>query len=376
MNILSMIGESITRAVADVARSNDGSYIGVQTAKGSYSGGEMLSGFVVLQNNSVRQVDRVLLKITVKERTYWDEEVARQMSEGEGENRKTWTVWEHYARSSKVTHCKDIVVASQLPHMLAPGAYSYPFAYPLRADLPGTARFRKLSEPSDPAWRGRQLECRGEVVCKVKAYLDVSGLFSRDLRCVQEITVNPAFNWQAMQPARGEKAGQVLLLCCIPRGRVTLSAAFDRAAYMAGETAGIRANIKNESEQDVQCMHVKLVRTISLRDSVGHSKRLYDVMCKATFPGVAKQSEAPRDMPLALVSGHGPLLPGTRGRLVEISYVRAPAPPPPAPCPPIRLTPPPPHPPHHPLTTPTTPRRPLRWSATSPARPTLRCTCP
>ena len=320
MNILAMIGESVSRAVADAMKSNDGSYIGVQTAKGSYNAGEVLSGFVVLQNNSVRQVDRVLLKITIKERTYWDEEIARTQSEGEGENRKTWTVYEHFSRSSKVTHFKDIVVASQIPHMLAPGSYSYPFSYPLRADVPGSARFSKRTDAMDPAWRGRQLETRGEVVCKVKAYLDVAGLFSRDLRCVQELTVNPAFNWSAMQPARGDKAGQVLLLCCIPRGRITLSAAFDRAAYMAGETAGIKANILNESESDVQNMKVSLVRTITLRDSLGHQKRLNDVMCRATYPGVARHSEAPRDMPLGLHSQHGPLLPGTKGRLLDISY--------------------------------------------------------
>ena len=95
MNILQMIGESVSRAVQDAKTSMDGSYIGVQTQKGFYMAGEVVNGFVVLQNNSVRQVDRVLLKITIKERTYWDEEVARQMSEGEGDQRKTWTVYEH-----------------------------------------------------------------------------------------------------------------------------------------------------------------------------------------------------------------------------------------------------------------------------------------
>ena len=322
MNILSMLGESVNRMVSDALKGTDGSYIGVQTSKGHYIGGEMLSGFVVLQNNSVRQVDRVLLKVTVKERTYWDEEIAHTRSSGEGDQRKTWTEYTHHARQAKITHCKDLVVASQLPHMLAPGAYSYPFSYPLRPTVPGTARFSRRVDAADPAWRsaGRQLVFSGEVVCKVKAFVDVSGVFSRDLRCVQEIVVNPAFDWAAMQPAHGEQSGQVLLLCCIPRGRVTLSAAFDRAAYMAGETAGIRAAINNESEQDVQKMSVKLVRTITLRDSMGNTKTIPDVMCRANYPGVEKKSSAPRDMPLALQSQHGPLLPGTKGRLLDINY--------------------------------------------------------
>jgi hypothetical protein len=206
--------------------------------------------------------------------------------------------------------------------MLAPGSYSYPFSYPLRAEVPGTAHFTRRVDADDPAWRsqGRQLVFSGEVVCKVKAFVDVSGVFSRDLRCVQEIVVNPAFNWAAMQPAHGEQSGQVLLLCCIPRGRVTLSAAFDRAAYTAGETAGIRAAINNESAQDVQKMSVKLVRTIVLKDAMGNRKEINDTMCRANYPGVEKKSSAPRDMPLGLHSQHGPLLPGTKGRIVDISY--------------------------------------------------------
>jgi hypothetical protein len=36
----------MSKMVSDAMKSNDGSYIGVQTAKGHYSGGEMLSGFV------------------------------------------------------------------------------------------------------------------------------------------------------------------------------------------------------------------------------------------------------------------------------------------------------------------------------------------
>jgi hypothetical protein len=77
MNVLSMMGEAAWRMASDVAKSNDGSFIGVQTAKGAFSCGERVDGYVVVQNNSPRQVDRVLVRITCKERTHWDEEISR-----------------------------------------------------------------------------------------------------------------------------------------------------------------------------------------------------------------------------------------------------------------------------------------------------------
>ena len=217
----------------------------------------------------------------------------------------------------------------------------------------------------DPAWRnsGRRLRVCGEVTYKIKAFLDVAGIFSRDLRSKQEVTVNSAFDWSAMRPQVGERTGTVLLMCCIPRGTVTLKAAFDRAAYAAGETAHIKAEINNASEQDVKQMVVcvlrevgvgvlvhhgraaaasvllsplalssslarppfplprrKLMRFITLRDQAGHSKSLVDTVCTARYPGVGMKSSAMRDLPLPLFSGSNSLLPGTKARTVEISY--------------------------------------------------------
>ena len=99
---------------------------------------------------------------------------------------------------------------------------------------------------------------------------------------------------------------------CFPRGEVRLQAAFDRAAYMSGETAGIKASIKNDSEQNVTKMAVKLIRTISLRDDGGQRKSISDVMCRNNYSGVAAKQSEGRDLPLVLSSAHGPLLPGTK----------------------------------------------------------------
>lgn len=113
---MAMAGESLFKMSNDALRSGDGSFIAVQTSKGCYSAGERIDGFVVLQNNSPRQVDKVLVRITCKERTYWDEEIARHHSEGEGEHRRTWTTYEHHEHRGKVR----VSWAAAAYHRLAP----------------------------------------------------------------------------------------------------------------------------------------------------------------------------------------------------------------------------------------------------------------
>lgn len=169
MQLLQMVGEAAWAVANNMQKSNDGSFIAVQTSKGSYTAGERIDGCVVLQNNSQRQIDRVLVRITCKERTYWDEEIARTIVEGEGDHKRSRTVYEHHSRFGKTIHCKDIIVASQLPHVLMPGNYSYPFSYALRADLPGCARFSKEWRASDPHYSNRPLRITCEVTYKIKA---------------------------------------------------------------------------------------------------------------------------------------------------------------------------------------------------------------
>ena len=317
MNILQLVGESAWSLATNIANSSDGSFIAVQTSKGSYTAGESLQGVVVLQNNSPRQINRVLVRISCKEKTYWDEEIARTIEEGEGEHRRSRTVYEHHQHSGRVTHMKDIIVVSTIAHMLGPGNYSYPFSYNIRADLPGCASFSKTWRASDPNYRN-QLRMSAEVTYKVKAFVDVAGLFARDLSSKQALAVNPIFDWNTMKPAFGAKEGQVLLMCCIPRGKVYLQAAFDRAAYTAGETAQIKAQIKNDSEQKIAHMRVKLMRFITVRANNGRSHSLTDTMCEAVYEGVEPKSTATRDMPLPLT---GFIQPGTKAC---VSYHAAP----------------------------------------------------
>ncbi len=132
--------------------------------------------------------------------------------------------------------------------------------------------------------------------------------------------VNSAFDWNKLKPAHGEARGEVRLCCCIPRGAVALTADFDKSAYAAGETAKIRAQITNDSKENVKHMIVKLMRFIELTDSRGQKKVITDTVCQASYPGVEKLSTAARDLPLPLRTDAGALLPGTRSRRVYVHY--------------------------------------------------------
>lgn len=262
---------------SDLVKGADGSSIAIQTSKGLYNCGERVDGFVVLQNRSPRQIDRVVIRVTVQERVYWDEEITRTVeavmhehdrreiasrvaAEGGDDDARAaalrrytneWhsanrrTVYEHHEQDGFVAHVDDLIVVNAQPHVVAPGAYSYPFSYALRPDLPGCAQYHRERDAADPAWRaaGRRNKVHGEVSFRLKACVDVAGVFSRDLVCRYALTVNPAFDWAAMQPARGAKTANVVVCCCWNRGAVTLECAFNRAAFASGETAQVAATI-------------------------------------------------------------------------------------------------------------------------------------
>ena len=322
MDFLKLIGEAAMGMQNNLVRSFDGSFVAIQTDKGAYYAGDTMMGFVVAQLNSPRQVDRVLVRVTCTEETMWDQEIARSHTEGEGDKKRTVTVYEHREHFGREAVLSALVVVSAQPMLLGAGQYKYPFSFTFDRALPGCARYSRTTNASDPHWQreGRQLRARGEIVYRLEAVYDIAGVFAADLTCSQMLTVNQFFDWSKMQPLRAEASGEVRLCCCIPRGAVTLSCDFDKSAYAAGETVQVRARIRNDSKENVKAMKVKLVRFISLRDNAGQSHEISDVVARATYPGVEKLSAAERDLPLPLRNDNGALLPGTSGRKFGCRY--------------------------------------------------------
>lgn len=315
-------GEAAWAMASNLISMADGSTILVQLDKPSYNAGETMTGRVIAYVCSPVVCDEVAVKVRLKSKTEWDAEVAHTRYEGEGEERKAIVTYTHEEKKGKHTVFKDKIVVSKVDHMLPPGTYAYPFSYTIPSYVPGVSKFKRKQMAHDPEWKkeGREIEHKATLVFTVKACLQTAGMFSRELKSRQEITVNPFFDWSKMQPARASNSGQVLICCCIDKGKVTLTSTHDKAAYQAGETALCQAIINNESTVNITNMVAKLTRSIQMSDGKGAMKSWYDVMATATFQGVPEKSTATRDMPLRLSSSLGPLLPSIDSPHLKISY--------------------------------------------------------
>lgn len=129
--------------------------------------------------------ERIAVKISCKEVVRFDEERSHIVTEGEGEHAKTRTVWEHHTHKSKEKIFKQVIVVSQVGHMLPPGEWAYPFSYTIPAGLPGVVKYKKSSRSSDPHWHDPLVQ-EASVVFKLKACIETAGAFSRDLKSRQE----------------------------------------------------------------------------------------------------------------------------------------------------------------------------------------------
>lgn len=169
----------------------DGSYLSIQTDKPMYYAGETVTGKVVASIISPKQADRVVVKVSGKEVVEWDEERSETIFEGEGENRRSQTIWHHHERKAKHKLFKDVIIVSQLPHILQPGTWEYPFSYTLRQDLPGCLKFKSHTPSGDPSWRnaGRHNDVKAKIVYSFKAAMQNGQLFSRDIKGCQEVVV-------------------------------------------------------------------------------------------------------------------------------------------------------------------------------------------
>lgn len=320
--IAAIAGEMAWQMASNLISMSDGSTILVQLDKASYNAGEVMSGRVIAYICSPTVCDQVAVKLRLKSKVEWDAEVAHTHYEGEGEQRRAITTYEHLEKKGKHTVFKDTVVVSHIDHMLPPGTYSYPFTYRIPDSVPGVSKFKRQQAASDPEWRkeGRMLEHKAQLVFTVKACLQTAGAFSKELKSRQEITVNPFFDWSRMQPTRASNSGQVIVCCCFNKGSVTLTTTHDKAAYQAGETALCQAVVQNNSTVNITNMVAKLTRSILMSDGKGANRSWYDVMATAVFAGVPEKSTQTRDMPLKLLSSAGPLLPSINSPFLKISY--------------------------------------------------------
>lgn len=305
----SLAGSISIDFVTDSRVDSHGSRIELVPDKESYMSGEEITGVVRVFCRHPIDASAVMLKVTGKEKVYFEKVLYR--TEGEGEDERRIPYVKQFANKREIY--KDRVTLASLPGTLAPGTHEYRFAWRLPAGLPSAFRYRdsQLNRETN-----RNLRTEGEILYKIKATLDKNGFFSKDINSKRELVVTPNITGLDMAPASGQKTGSVMFCCCINKGEVDLKCFFDKASYFEGETAMVTAEINNRSEVDINRMVVKLMRDMRFQ---GQGDYYMDVDCilESSFDPVkaGEQKVIPMTLPLT-----GRLVPTTEGQIVSCKY--------------------------------------------------------
>jgi len=152
---------------------------------------------------------------------------------------------------------------------------------------------------------------------KLRCKIDLNGVFSRDLYAKQPLVIHPRLGIE-VKPATAEQSQDVMVCCCFNQGHLLFKTAFDKNAYVPGETAQLMADVQNDSKKPLNLM-VKLHRMLVLTSGSGYNQKHQEsnVVAEMTYPSVAPGEHAQRPMPLFLPTD---LKPTSLGQFVNCTY--------------------------------------------------------
>jgi len=199
--------------------------------------------------------------------------------------------------------------------LLMPGQYVFPFSFLLPQNLPGSFHEEDVSR----GWG----DYMGQIFYRIEAECDHGGFFQRDIKNSQNLVVHQHLLTE-IQPTIVNKNANVKVCCCIDKGRIEMTASFDKNAYQPGETAFMMVAVNNQSDVDVRSMHCKLKRRIHLR-AYGYTFQKTEVLQDLQHQGVPAHEVRSGDnsirMELPLTDSRwGMIQPGARGELVTCEY--------------------------------------------------------
>jgi len=321
--------------------------LAITTDKGYYVSGEMITGTIYAQIFNPISCRAIVVQCVGYEKTEWNERRTRN-EQKPGTNPPEYEVHHeiHRHRGKKTFFNVTVPVYNLMNGTLMPGTYTWPFQYQLPDGIPGSFYERRELGHIEPNTRffddnfygesfydsDDELDYKGPrngferryerpdlhavVHYKLKATIDVNGMFIPNLHAKQALVVNPrlAVNLAAQTAT---KSTDVTVCCCIKKGTATLQCAFDKNAYTAGEVAQINADINNQSTKELR-MAVKLYRTLRLQNNTGYAKVERIAVNEADYPGAPPLEHCQRNMPLPLSSPQ--IKPTTQGQFVSCTY--------------------------------------------------------
>lgn len=224
--------------------------IAIRTNKGDYLGGEKIYGTVYLWICGTDPCRGVKLKFRGYEKCEWEFREVQQDEETQ------LPVERKETKNSKRDMFRAELRLIEYPDGIPMGCYAYPFHYTLQQGLPGSFE-AEGNQANGDKWKA-------QITYKVIAEVDRPGS-GEVLKASQVITVNEQLPLTPVEPEVMMERRTVKICCCIPKGDVLLNAWLDKRVYKSGETASLHADVKNNSNVDIDSFIVKLIRVVNLK---------------------------------------------------------------------------------------------------------------
>jgi len=277
----------------------------IYTDKGSYVGGEVIYGTVLVCIDKPVNSKGMIIEIIGSEKAQWEYNHTEYYEEN-GQQQSRNVVKEH---KDEHHFFKEKFKLIDYPGGFPIGRYSYPFQYRLPDSLPGVFCKKRKSG----------LKMKAKIQYKIKCIVEIPGFLTHDLKAKQHLVIHSQLD-KMIQPKHMIKESTVRTCCCIPRGPVKVEAYMDKNAYMSGETSQIHVKVDNNSAVNVDHFNTKLIREIIL-EAHGHHTTFRDVVNISKYPGTPMHTNKASDIPIALMSRKGHILqPSTSSRLVKCRY--------------------------------------------------------
>lgn len=273
----------------------------IHTDRPSYYAGERVTGTVSLSVVEPLHLDAVFLRVNGYEMT----DVPYQLAIQEYDKKTNQTVTRYVERRASETnrfYSRTFCLYSY-KSTLGNGNFVFPFEFILDANLPGTFYLKDG-------------KAKGEVVYKVEAEVVVPGFFTSNLRHEQEIVIKEPLK-QMLAGSETFKETDVTFLCCINKGRVTMSANVDKNAAAPGEAINLHIVVDNtRSQVDLKEVRFHVKREIKFRAN-GESWSDHSTIITSTSPQVLQGMNADRWIAVRIPNG---TMPSTTSSLIKCAY--------------------------------------------------------
>jgi len=227
----------------------------------TFTPGDTLSGNIYVDLRASYPGDMICLEVKGSEFTKWIDREARQRPNPNGPEGAMETYYVDIPREATRNIIKnDLTVYDWAKNqIIPPGQYTFPFAFQIPGNLPGSFYFQ----------RGNAV---AEIKYSVEGYLKPERDNVPKLKHKVYLTMREKMQ-QTIQQKELNLTKKISTWCCIDQGTISMRTAFEKDAYAPGEEARMLTEIDNaKCSLNIENVIFTLSQTINLSDGNGHGR--------------------------------------------------------------------------------------------------------